>query len=77
MKSYWKYSLDHLAHEDVKAFIYKIHSLKTQELKAIIKADIQNRLSDKEIEAYIESKLNITFVGHSLGGMVLPMYLIN
>jgi hypothetical protein len=25
----------------------------------------------------IDEKLKITFIGHSLGGMVLPMYLIH
>ena len=33
--------------------------------------------TQEEIEKVIKEKLKITYVGHSLGGMVLPMYLIH
>ena len=34
-------------------------------------------LTDLELEAEIRKKIKITYVGHSMGGMTLPMYLIN
>jgi predicted alpha/beta hydrolase len=76
MKDYWKYNLDHLAHMDVKAFIYKIHQLKTTELRAHLYST-NPEMSEEEISSYIKRRLTISFVGHSLGGMVLPMYIIN
>lgn len=33
-------------------------------------------MSDEEIVKEIKSKLTITYIGHSLGGMTLPMYII-
>ena len=33
--------------------------------------------SQKEIETEVRSKIRITYVGHSMGGMTLPMYLIH
>lgn len=40
-------------------------------------ADKNRTLSEQQIEKYIQDKLTITFIGHSLGGMVLPMYILN
>jgi len=31
---------------------------------------------DEEVESIVKSKLKITYIGHSLGGMLLPMYVI-
>ncbi|CDW78671.1 ab-hydrolase associated lipase region containing protein [Stylonychia lemnae] len=74
-KSYWEYSLDELAKYDVQAFIQKIRDIKIKELMATyIKI---SKLSEEEIIKDIESRLTITYVGHSLGGMTLPMYIIN
>jgi len=33
-------------------------------------------MPDEVIEQEIKQRLNITYVGHSLGGMILPIYLI-
>ena len=33
-------------------------------------------MTHEEIESIVKSKLNISYIGHSLGGMLLPMYLI-
>jgi len=34
-------------------------------------------LSDEDLECEIKSLIKITYVGHSMGGMTLPMYVIN
>ncbi len=76
-KTYWDYNLDHFGKYDVAAFINKIHTLKMAELYEILKSESEGALSDEDIYKIIDEKLKITFVGHSLGGMVLPMYLIH
>eukprot|EP00347_Sterkiella_histriomuscorum_P015983 403354949 len=73
--TYWDYSLDELANYDIQAFIKKIRETKIQELKETYKKI--TKLSDEDIIKDIESKLTITYVGHSLGGMTLLMYIIN
>ena len=35
-----------------------------------------NGLTEEELEAEIRSKIKITYVGHSMGGMTLPIYII-
>lgn len=35
-----------------------------------------SNMSDEEVESIVKSKLKITYIGHSLGGMLLPMYVI-
>ena len=75
LKSYWRYSIDHFARFDVQAFLRTIHETKVKELKEIYYKDSQ--LSDEEITKEISEKLKITYIGHSLGGMVLPMYVIH
>ena len=74
-KSYWKYNLDHLAKYDIPAFIDKIISIKVKELKEAHYRD--SILSDDAIDLEIKDKLKITYIGHSLGGMTLPMYIIH
>ena len=76
-KTYWDYNLDHFGKYDVAAFISKIHSLKVAELYEMLKAESHGVYSDEDIYKIIDQKLKITFIGHSLGGMVLPMYLIH
>lgn len=65
---YWNYNIDHLGKYDLSSFITKIIDVKTKELLRIF--------SDLD-EAYIRSKIKITYIGHSMGGMVLPIYLIH
>lgn len=33
--------------------------------------------SDQEVEELVKQRLKITYIGHSLGGMVLPIYVIH
>jgi hypothetical protein len=56
------------AEYDIKAFIKRIRHIKMKELRQIHK-DLS--------EAELNKRLKITYVGHSLGGMTLLMYLIN
>ena len=77
MDQYWSYNLDHMARYDVAAFMKTIHSVKVQELTETIRSRTKGKISNTEIAAMIAKKLKITYVGHSLGGMVLPMYLIH
>ena len=66
--------------------------VKTQEMKKMVKslqAEALKKcanheyllhlvhLGDADLEAEIRNKIKITYVGHSMGGMTLPMYLIN
>lgn len=74
-KTYWNYNVDHLAKYDLQAFIETIYKTKIEELKKIYYSDSQ--LSEEEIVSQIKEKLTITYIGHSLGGMVLPMYVIH
>ena len=73
-RKYWDYNIDHLAFYDVKAFIKQIHDIKVDELSLIMD---EPSLSHAQIRELVSSKISITFIGHSLGGMVLPMYLIH
>lgn len=74
-KTYWDYTIDDYSNHDIPSFIEKIHETKLQELKSIYYKD--SSLNEEEITEEIKSKLTITYVGHSMGGMVLPMYVIN
>ena len=74
-KSYWDYSVDDYAKYDIQAFLKKIYDIKIEEIKRIDYLDCQ--MSDEEIENEIREKLQITYIGHSLGGMTLLMYLVN
>eukprot|EP00347_Sterkiella_histriomuscorum_P006181 403353751 len=72
--TYWDYNIDHFSKYDIPAFIEKIVEVKTQELR---KSHYRgSQLSEIEIIEDIKSKLEITYIGHSLGGMTLPMYVI-
>ena len=73
-RTYWDYNIDHLAKYDIQAFIKTIYDTKMKELKEIHYKN--SMMSDEELNQIIKSKLTITYVGHSLGGMTLPMYLI-
>lgn len=64
---YWDYSIDHIAKYDIHAFLKAIMDTKTAEFKHIY---------PEKSEEQIKKELKIAYVGHSLGGMVLPMYLI-
>jgi len=61
---YWNYNVDHLGIYDIDAFVSKIVAVKTKELQE------QGVPKDK-------IQLKITYVGHSMGGMTLPIYLIS
>lgn len=61
--NYWNYNIDHLGKHDIDAFIRKIISEKAKE----------HELSEEQVL----EKLRITYVGHSMGGMTLPIYLIS
>ena len=45
-------------------------------MKAVIKASGVD-VHDDEIEAELRAKIKITYVGHSMGGMTLPIYVIH
>mmetsp|Transcript_34571 Transcript_34571/g.33782 ORF Transcript_34571/g.33782 Transcript_34571/m.33782 type:complete len:198 (+) Transcript_34571:848-1441(+) len=70
IKDYWNYNIDDLANYDLRAFTETIFQTKMVELKQLYSGE---NLSEEEIK----SKLTITYIGHSLGGMVLPPYIIN
>jgi triacylglycerol esterase/lipase EstA (alpha/beta hydrolase family) len=53
-----------LSKYDLSAFIQKIVEIKSAELKALGFTDV-------------ERKIKITYVGHSMGGMTLPIYVIH
>ncbi|CDW77487.1 ab-hydrolase associated lipase region containing protein [Stylonychia lemnae] len=74
-KTYWNYNIDHYAKYDIPAFLEKIHKIKHQELRE--KFYQKTDMTDDEITKDIDSKLTITYIGHSLGGMTLPMYVIH
>jgi pimeloyl-ACP methyl ester carboxylesterase len=39
--------------------------------------DYLSNLSDAELASEVRQLIKITYVGHSMGGMTLPMYVIN
>lgn len=65
--TYWNYNIDHLGQYDLDTFIQKIICKKTEELSKSL------NITREEVRA----KLRITFIGHSMGGMTLPIYLIS
>lgn len=65
--TYWNYNIDHLGQYDLDTFIRKIIEQKTQELSK------SHNLTAEEVQ----QKLRITYIGHSMGGMTLPIYLIS
>jgi len=74
--SYWNYNIDHLGKYDIAAFVNTLLKVKVQEMKAVIKASGVD-VHDDEIEAELRAKIKITYVGHSMGGMTLPIYVIH
>jgi hypothetical protein len=72
---YWFYSIDHLAKYDIRAFIESIFNIKVEDYKRSFPDECAN-LNNKEIRNLVRSKLKITYIGHSLGGMLLSMYII-
>ena len=82
--SYWNYNIDDLGKYDIAAFVKKIIEVKVQEMQAFIKASGIDSCENgvglpnlSEIEAYLREKIKITYVGHSMGGMTLPIYIIH
>lgn len=76
--SYWNYNIDNLAKFDIAAFVKTIYSVKLAELKAEIKGaglDFGDDMDD--IEKELRQRIKITYVGHSMGGMTLPIYVIH
>ena len=65
--SYWNYNIDHLGQYDIDAFVSKIIDVKSEELSNLFKIS-------KEAA---KDKIRITYIGHSMGGMTLPIYLIS
>ena len=71
---------------DLAAFIEKIVEIKLKEMKENIRscqADGSDpsdyfdlNYTDEELEQEIMKRLNITYVGHSMGGKMLPIYVI-
>ena len=70
----------------------KIVKIKIKEIKGQIRDFLQhgtsqrgafeylafaNDLTDEELDSEIRSQLKITYVGHSMGGMTLPIYVIS
>ena len=73
--SYWDYSIDHIAKYDIKAFMQTIFRTKFKEFQQFYPQECEG-LSQEEIEQLVRKKIKITYIGHSLGGMLLPMYLV-
>lgn len=71
-KSYWDYTCDDYV-LDVQAFIERIVEVKTQEMAKSIFSDIE---SIEEVRAEVVKRLKITYIGHSMGGMTLTMYVV-
>ena len=71
--TYWNYTLDDLAEYDVKAFIEGIIDIKVKEL--MLNEEYKG-VGEQEVRDDIANKLEITYIGHSMGGMTLPMYVI-
>lgn len=64
-----------MATNDLEAFMKSIYEIKVKELKEIYYSE--SNMTSEQIQSEIEHKLTINYIGHSLGGMVLPMYVIN
>mmetsp|Transcript_24675 Transcript_24675/g.38383 ORF Transcript_24675/g.38383 Transcript_24675/m.38383 type:complete len:122 (+) Transcript_24675:1500-1865(+) len=75
MDDYWSYGIDHIARWDVYGFLTRILEIKVTEFKEM-EPEACRGLSDIEIKKLVRAKLKITYIGHSLGGMILPMYLV-
>ena len=75
-EDYWEYSIDDFALYDIPAFLETIIEIKTKELRQQHKEDYPH-ISDEDLDSDIRKHLKIKYVGHSMGAMVLPMYLIN
>lgn len=73
--TYWDYNIDDMATNDLEAFMKSIYEIKVKELKEIYYSE--SNMTSEQIQSEIEHKLTINYIGHSLGGMVLPMYVIN
>jgi len=71
--SFWDYGIDHIARWDIYGFLTKIFEIKVHEYKA---ANNCEGMTDQQIRKFVRSKLKITYIGHSLGGMILPMYVV-
>ena len=84
-ESYWDYKIDDMAKHDVAAFIKKIFALKVNEIMiqmqnyAVKRGSSIKRmgLTNSQLKDEIRAKIKLTFVGHSLGGVVLPIYLLH
>ena len=79
--SYWNYNIDHLAKYDIAAFVETIIRVKVDEMKEAIKASQESNsitpVSEEEIESEVRANIRITYMGHSMGGMTLPIYVIH
>jgi len=65
--TYWNYNIDHLGQYDLDTFIKTIIEEKSREMS------LKLGITEQEVR----DKLRITYVGHSMGGMTLPIYLIS
>lgn len=84
-ESYWNYKIDDLAKHDVSAFVKKILALKVNEIMILMQNYAVKRgssikrmgLTNSQLKNEIRAKIKLTFVGHSLGAVVLPIYLLH
>lgn len=75
--SYWNSSIDDFVLQDIPAFINKIIEVKTRELYSFHKEKNPHFGNDeKAIKEDILKNLKIKYVGHSMGAMLIPMYII-
>jgi pimeloyl-ACP methyl ester carboxylesterase len=73
--SYWDYSIDHIAKYDIQAFLKRILAIKVGEFIEMNPEEAK-KMSIGEIKKLVRNRLQITYIGHSLGGMILPMYIV-
>ncbi|TNV82260.1 hypothetical protein FGO68_gene16730 [Halteria grandinella] len=73
---YWEeVHLEGYAYRDLCAFIRRIREIKRDDLVRIY-GELGIKCSKDQLERDLDKRLKITFVGHSLGGLTLFMYLI-
>mmetsp|Transcript_28220 Transcript_28220/g.42711 ORF Transcript_28220/g.42711 Transcript_28220/m.42711 type:complete len:130 (+) Transcript_28220:430-819(+) len=74
--SYWDYSIDDFAKYDITAFLERIIEIKVNELREYHREQNPHLKTTEEVEDDIRKRLKIKYVGHSMGAMILPMYLV-
>lgn len=77
--SYWDHvKVQDYAQHDIDAFIRKIREVKLRDMRAMLaERGVKVKDHEEEIERELDKRLKINYVGHSLGGLTLFLYLIH